>query len=275
MEEKEKVQPTSEPNPNGDEEVKVSDIEDDGKGEQAAAENGEGQNKAEDHTETDEGKGSTAPAKQDRKTDAKFAEERRRRKEREEQKQKEREDEIRRQAVFDVKKEQVKKDELSELGLEKIEDDDDLFLVETFRKAKADGEENPQATAYRALRVRQLAARRDAEAKDKAAKDAEERQKAIVAKDQAAFKAKFGKTTAEVMKTDTEFMDVFGNLIDPDRGNFTELYSAYTSLKQERTSTAKKEGAFPTNPPASGDKSGQEEDDEDFKKRWIAQHGHW
>lgn len=276
MEEEKKVQPTAEPNPNGEnEQVNPSDLEnEEGNQNQPNPEAGEGENPTENPESEEGGQNPSNPPKQDRKTDAKYAEERRQRKAREEQRQREREEQIRRQAVFEVKSGQVTAEELSELGLAKVEDEDQLFLVESLRKAKADGVENPQATAYQALFKKQTAEKAEAKAKADAQEAEKQKRLATVAQDQSNFKAKFGKTTAEVMKGEPDFMRLFGNLIDQDKGNFTELYSAYTSMKQEQTNAAKNEGSFPTNSNAPSNNSG-EESDEDFKKRWIAEHGRW
>lgn len=276
MEEEKKVPPTSEPNPNGENEnVDPSDL-DDGEGAQSQPnpEEGAGENPADKPNPEEQGQNPSNPPKQTRKTDAQYAEERRQRKAREEAARKKREEEIRRQAVFEVKSGQVTAEELSELGLAKVEDEDQLFLVESLRKAKADGVENPQATAYQALFKKQATARAEAQAQAQAQEAEKQKRIATVAQDQANFKAKFGKTTAEVMKGEPEFMRLFGSLIDQDKGNFTELYTAYTSMKQEQSGAAKGEGSFPTNSnaPSSG---GADETDEDFKKRWIAEHGHW
>ena len=274
MEEETKVQPTSEPNPTGDEQVNTSDLEDENGKKPTPAAN-EGEEHAGEGQKPSEGEGQKPnPPKQSRKTDAQYAEERRRKKEREEAERKKREDEIRRQAVFEVKSGQVTAEELSELGLAKVEDEDQLFLVESLRKAKADGVENPQAAAYQALFKKQAADKADAKAKTEAEEAEKQKRVAIVAQDQANFKAKFGKTTAEVMKGEPEFMELFGGLIDVDKGNFTELYAAYQKMKSQQRSDAKADGSFPTTTPAT--KPGDEkESDEDFKKRYIAKYGRW
>lgn len=273
MEDKEKVLTTPEPNPTGEDEVKTTDLKDETKPSEPSAEEGKETSKEEESNAEEEG--NTDPKPQDRDTNAKNAERRRRQKEREEQRQREREDEIRRQAVFEVKSGQVTADELKELSLPKVETEEQLFLVEQLRKAKSEGAENPQAEAYKALFKKQSDDKAKAEAQAKAEAEAEARRKEVVAKDQQAFKAKFGKTTAEVMKNEEEFMSLFGNLIDQDKGNFTELYSAYTTLKKERKDTAKKDGSFPTSSESGSSSSGNDESDADFKKRWIAEHGRW
>lgn len=274
MEEENKVPNTSEPNPNGEDEVSTADVTDNGNQTTDPAEAGEkGNEKGEEPKPSEDG--TPNPKKQDRDTDAKYAEERRKRKEREEARQREREEEIRRQAVFEVKSGQVSSDELKELSLEKVENEDQLFLVEQLRKAKAEGVENPLAEAYKSLFKKQVDDKAKAQAEAQARKAAEDAKKAIVAKDQQAFKAKFNKSTADVMKTDTEFMSLFGNLIDQEKGNFTELYSAYTKMKEERATQAKKEGAFPTSSQGSSAGNPSGETDQDFKERYIAEYGHW
>lgn len=274
MEDEKKNPTTSDSNPTGDEQVKTADLEEEGKKPENQAEAGTNGEQGQKPDGGEQGK-TPNPPKQDRKTDAEYAEERRRRKEREEAARKKREEEIRRQAVFDVKSGQVTADELSELGLAKIETEDDLFLVEKLRKAKADGVENPLATAYQEFFRKQAQDKAEAKAKADAEEAAKQRRIAMVAEDQKAFQAKFGKTTAEVMKNEPEFMALFGSLIDVDKGNFTSLYTAYTSMKKEQTDAAKSAGAFPTNSSGTPGKGNGEESEEDFKKRWIAEHGHW
>ena len=273
MEEEKKVPNTSEPNPNGGEQVKTTDLEDENSQGQPAP-TGEGNQEGEPNQE---GEGTTqAKPKQDRKTDAEYARERRERKAREEAEKKAREDEIRRQAVFEVKSSQVTSEELNELDLAKVDDEDQLFLVEELRKAKASGDENPVATAYKELFKKQKADKVAQEEKVKKDQADEERRKAIVAKDQANFKAKFGKTTAEVIKNEPEFVksDYF-KLIYEDKGNFTEVYGLYLESKKNQSTVAKQEGSFPTSSEGAPGANAGEETEEDFKKRWIAEHGHW
>lgn len=270
MEEEKKIPDTPESNPNEGEGVTAADLEDDKVNDGSQQPTGEEDKKDPESPETD---GKTQPnSKQTREEDAKYAEERRKRKAREEARQKAREEEIRRQAVFEVKSGQVTSDELKELGLDKVEDEDQLFLVESLRKAKADGVENPQAEAYRALFKKQTADKADAKAKADAEKAEKDRITALIAEDQKAFKEKFGKTTAEVMANETEFKELFGKSLQA--GNFTDLYTAYSTLKKKQADTAKKEGSFPTG--ATGQtKADGEETDEEFKKRYIATYGRW
>ena len=274
MEDEKKVQ-TPEPNPEaGNNDVKPSDLEGgEGQPKEPAAKEGNGDPK-EGTPNPEEGGKQPAPKKQSRETDAANAQRRREEKEREAARQKERENEIRRQAVFEVKSGQVSAEELSELGLAKVEDEDQLFLVESLRKAKAEGVENPQAHAYQALFKKQAAEKADAKAKAEAEKAETERRRAVVAQDQKNFQAKFGKSTADVMKNEPEFMELFGNFIDESKGNFTDLYSAYQKMKSQQRNEAKADGAFPTKTPPA--KPGDEkETDEEFKKRYIAQYGRW
>lgn len=274
MEEEKKVPQTSEPNPNGEnEEVTDSDLDEEGQSASSpeAGDNGK-KPEGEDPKEPDEEGKKPNPQKQDRKTDAEYAEERRQRKAREEAAKKKREDEIRRQARFEVESSQVTSEELSELNLEKIEDEDQLFLVKCLRKAKADGVENPLATAYQDYFKKQTADKADAKAKAEAEETAKKELYAKVAKDQADFKAEFGKSTADVMKNEPEFMELFGRVVDQNKGNFTECYRVYSAMKKNQADNAKKEGEFPT---AGDGKGSTTESDEDFKKRYIAQYGSW
>ena len=267
MEEETKTQGTSGSNPNGADDVNPGDLDQGGQTPPADDGNQGGETKNQG-----EGDQKPNPPKQTRETDAANAERRRREKAREEARRAEREAEIRRQAVFEVESGQVTSGELQELGLEKVETEEQLFLVKSLRKAKAAGVENPQAVAYQDLFKKQQSERAEAAAQAEATRQAEERSKKVVAEDQANFKTKFGKTTAEVIKNEPEFMRLFGDLIG--EGNFTKLYTAYTELRQNQSNVAKREGSFPTNGSGGQTPSG-EETDADFRKRFEATYGHW
>ena len=271
MEEENKVQATNEPNPDEDKDkVDPSDVSDDGSQDSQTKPTGDDGGKG-DSEDKDKDK-DPKQQKQSRKTDAEYARERRERKAREEAERKRREDEIRRQAVFEVKSGQVTADELGELGLSKVENDDQLFLVESFRKAKADGAENPQAEAYKALFKKQAdekAKALEAEAKEKAMLD-------LIEKDKDEFQKQFGTTTKDVLEQDKEFVDAFAELIKETPGKFTKIYAAYAKLKKGIADKAKRDGAFPTGQNGSSEsKNADTESAEEFQKRWIAEHGHW
>ena len=274
MEEEKKTPQTSEPNPNEEtDEVNDSDLEDENQNDKKDPKEGDdGEGSDEEGSSKSDEEGKKESQKQSRKTDAEYAEERRQRKAREEAAKKKREDEIRRQAVFEVESSQVTPEELSQFGIEKVEDEDQLFLVKSLRKAKADGVENPLATAYQELYKKKNAEKADAKAKADAEERAKNERIARVAKDQADFKAEFGKSTKDVVENEPEFTKLFGKVIDADKGNFTECYRAYTAMKKNQAADAKKEGEFPTN---SDGKGSTAESDEDFKKRYIAQYGSW
>ncbi len=275
MEEKDKAQVTEEPkNPTGeDEEVKADDLTDEGNdSKDASAKEGE-DGDSEEEPKKEETKGKALTAEEQREQDRKNAERRRAEKARKEAKEKEREEQIRRQAVFEVKSGQVTSDELSALSLDKVETEDQLYLVESLRKAKSEGAENPEAEAYKALFRKQSEEKAKAVAKAKADKEADDARKAMVASDQKAFREKFGKTTGDVIKNEKEFMDIFGNVIDADKGNFTECYSIYTQMKQGTRDASKKEGSFPTSTQGNAGGSTEGETDEEFLKRFKAQYG--
>jgi hypothetical protein len=172
------------------------------------------------------------------------------------------EERIRREAEFDVKKGLVKQDTLKELGLEAVESQDDLFLTEKYDEACKNGEENPSADAYKALRAKELEAKKAEEGIAK--KDGEER--AAIAKDQTDFKSKYGKTTAEALsENDGEFRNLFGNFLKP--GNFTQLYGAYLKSKGNVKDEAKDKGSFPTGSSGqTADKKYEEMTPEEKKK---------
>ena len=243
MEDEKKNPLHSDSNPNeGNEEVESSDLDDEESKGKEPEPTGKGDESDDSKNKEDEQK--PGKSKQSREEDAKYAEERRKRKEREEAARKKHDEEVRQKALFEFKSEQVSADELKELGLQKVENADHLFLVEALRKAKSDGVENPVAYAYQTFYKKDSEAKTAKKAEEEAAKAAEEKRKAVVAEDQKNFKDKFGKTTQEVIKNEPEFMELFGKYLDADKGNFTDLYATYSKMKKQISETAKQEGAF-------------------------------
>lgn len=273
MEEEKKTPQTSEPNPNGENnEVDESDLDEEG---QSASNPEAGDNgkkpEGEDPKEPEEEGKKPNPQKQSRELDAKFAEERRKRKEREEAQKKKHDEEVANKALFDYKSSQVTKDELNELGLSKVEDEEQMFLVESLRKAKSDGVENPVASAYQSLFKKNSEEKATKKAEEEAKEAARKKREATVAEDQRNFKAKFGKSTADAMKEE-EFMNLFGAALDPDKGNFTELYSGYSEMKKKQSEEGKRKGSF--TPGSNGNGGGNEQGNkprtrEEFEKYWA------
>lgn len=249
MEEKEKAVVKDEPET---EDIDESDVE----------ENEEG-NEAEKEPEEEGAEAKETPKrKQSRKEDAYFAEQKRRqRKSAESEEQR-----IRREAEFDVKKGLVASETLSELGLDAVETEDDLYLAERYDDAVREGDPNPTASAYKALRAK----KREDEKADAEEREAEEGRKREIAKDQAEFAKQYGKTTAEALaENDGEFKRLFGEFIAP--GNFTKLYGAYRKMKDAESEEAKAKSSVPTGGSSSGKKEEKDVDDmtpEEFRAYW-------
>lgn len=268
MEEEKKVAETN-PNPEtGKDDVSDSDLEE-GKN-QSAEENPEaGANNPPDGQSGD-GKGKTTP-KQDRDTDSKNAERRRMEKAKAEEERVALEKQIREQAEFDVKKGLVTPDELKDLGLEKVEDPNQLYLAESYRKAKADGKENPVAEAYKSLFAKQSKERAAESAEAQAKAKADEETRAVVAKEQGEIKAKYGKTTGEILRAEPEFKEFFDKY--GKAGSFGTCYETFHSLKGDSEKMAKKAGIPPTSGTGKGGEGNSTETDEQFLARTKAKYG--
>lgn len=219
-------------------------------------------------TENDEAK-----KKQSREKNSFYAEQRRKAKE--ERERKETETRIRKQVVFEVKKENVKKDELDSLGLNSVETDDDIFLVESYRKSKSEGSENPEAEAYRSLREKKIAEAKEAETK----KAKEEEYLQQIAKEQEEVKGKYGKTCKQILDEEPnfkDFLDSFGK-----EKTFIECYEYFNANIKKAKSEEREESKKTATPPTStsGSSNGKtnktKETDEEFKARWIKEHGRW
>ena len=113
-------------------------------------------------------------------------------------------------------------------------------------------------------------------AEEDAASEAQKKRLAAVAEDQKNFKAKFGKSTADVVKNEPEFMKLFGHLIDESKGNFTELYSVYAEMKKGVSDEAKKQGEFykggGNGNGNSGDQGKEPKTLEEFDKYWESKY---
>lgn len=248
--------------------VKLDDLEDgEGSGDGSGA--NEGNNQSENQPETKTGEGEKPKPKQSRGENAKYAEMRRKR---EEAERKAREDQIRRQAEFDVKKGMVSTDELTALGIDEVKTDDELLLVETYRKAKANGDENPELVAFKALHAKQRKDREEAQSQAAAKAQAEQEERRIVAAEQAEIRKKYGKTTGEILKAEPEFKEFFDRY--GKAGAFDECYIQFHKIKGDSEKVAKKQGVFPTSGTGnSNGNAGKSETDAEFIARTKKQYG--
>jgi hypothetical protein len=168
------------------------------------------------------------------------------------------------EADFSARKKVVSADTLADLGLDKIEDENDLLLCEEYDKAVKRGSENPVLDATKALRLK---VKDDKVKLDKSEEERVSREK-LVNEDMKNFQKEFGITTAEALK-DERFVKAFGKKID--FGNMTELYGIYKSLVSEEENkddnVSKKMGKIPSSSNSQSKKVNINDlDGEDFLK---------
>ena len=127
------------------------------------------------------------------------------------------------EADFSARKNVISADTLADLGLDKIEDENDLLLCEEYDKAVKRGSENPVLDATKAYRKR-IKTEHDKLTK---AQQEEANNKKLVQEDAVKFQKEYGISASEAMK-DEKFTKAFGKQIS--YGNLTELYGIYLSL---------------------------------------------
>lgn len=155
------------------------------------------------------------------------------------------------EANFNGRKQSISNDALLDLGLESIEDENDLFLCEEYEKAVKRGADNPALEANKAYRAK---IRKEQLAKTKEETERNEQNQKVI-EDRTNFKKKFGIDTSEALK-DERFMDVFGDMIG--YGNMTDLYSKYKALLDRDVAEkeeAKNMGTLPSSSLSSSRKS--------------------
>ena len=250
------------------------DVEDEEENEETEEEPSE-EEKGTDQTEKENSDTSSKnknqkPKKQSRDENAKYADIRRRNKELEKENQELKEKVSR--ADFNGRKKAISSETLDALGLDAIEDEDDLFRCETYEKAIKRDSDNPLLDVEKAYTQRVKAERKKREDEIKV-KEENER---LLREDQANFLKKFGKETSEVLK-DKRFMALFGDKIT--YGNFTELYSRYVEAfelkEKEDEEQSKKMGQIPgsnTKPNNTHQSINDIDDDEAFLKAFDAKY---
>ena len=207
-------------------------------------------------------------AKQSRKENAKYAELRRKNAELERE-NKELKTKVS-TAHFDGRKNVVSQDTLDALGLERIEDEDDLFRCEIYEKAIKDDVDNPLKEVERAYaqKIKEEKKRRTQEV------ETQEKNEKLLRDDQIAFKKKFGFETSEALN-DKRFMALFQDRIT--YGNLTELYTRYNEVfsayQKEEENKAKVMGKIPNSnskPQPKKESINDIASDEDFLKAYDA-----
>lgn len=154
---------------------------------------------------------------------------------------------------------------MKELGIESLENEDDLFLYKTYQSAIANGNDEPIAYANREYRKMV----RDREKSIREQADLESREKETARKDAEDLHKKFGVTRSDI-KNDPVFMGLYGEEIKV--GNVTKLYSKYKEFVKPNENS-KKKGVLPTNNLSAGVNKEQDPLDtlngEEFHKLFI------
>lgn len=168
------------------------------------------------------------------------------------------------EADFQARKKTISADTLADLGLDSIEDENDLLLCEEYDKAVKRGSENPILEATKVYRSKVKNEQKQLAQAEQDKKNQEE----LVKKDMAEFKKKFGISTKEALE-DERFVKAFGEKIE--YGNMTELYGIYKSLVQveeeKNIQESKKMGKVPSSSNSHSSKTNINDlDGEDFLK---------
>lgn len=169
------------------------------------------------------------------------------------------------EADFNARKKAISRETLDELGIDSIEDENDLLLCEEYVKANNKGVENPILEANKALRKKI----REDNSKLSAAEKEEESNKLKVQKDKEELKRKFNIDSQEVLK-DKKFMALFGDMIS--YGNLTYLYEKYLSINtmkdEDFENESKQMGVIPNSSSRNkkAEKSINDLDGDDFLK---------
>lgn len=131
----------------------------------------------------------------------------------------------------------VDSDIMSELGLDEITSEEDIALVEFYKDAKKNGDDNPVRTAYNSL-YRKSQENRKA---DNLKLEEERKNKELVDRDAKEFVKKFGISVNEALD-DKDFMGLFEDQIG--FGNLTALYGKYKTYIDKKKDVDKSKGSM-------------------------------
>lgn len=126
---------------------------------------------------------------------------------------------------------------MEELGLEGITSEDDIALVESYKNAIKNGDDNPIRTAYNSLYKKSQEAHKLEQEKAQEVSKQEE----LVAKDKREFEKKFGMTADKALE-DKDFMELFGEQIS--YGNLSALYGKYKNFTSKSKEVDKSKGTM-------------------------------
>lgn len=129
------------------------------------------------------------------------------------------------EAAFKARAERVSTDALTDLGIDKVETEEQLFLTEAYEEAVKKGSLNPTAEAYKKLSEKRFEDHKKLqEENDNKAKDIQ-----LMNEDSANFEKRYGKPV-QTATQDPMFVKMFGK--DIKVGEVTEKYQEYLDIKQ-------------------------------------------
>lgn len=131
----------------------------------------------------------------------------------------------------------VDSDIMSELGLDEITSEEDIALVEFYKDAKKNGDDNPVRTAYNSLYRKSQETRKANNLK----LEEERKNKELVDRDAKEFVKKFGISVNEALD-DKDFMGLFEDQIG--FGNLTALYGKYKTYIDKKKDVDKSKGSM-------------------------------
>lgn len=131
----------------------------------------------------------------------------------------------------------VDSDIMSELGLDEITSEEDIALVEFYKDAKKNGDDNPVRTAYNSLYRKSQESRKA----DNLKLEEERKNKELVDRDAKEFVKKFGISVNEALD-DKDFMGLFEDQIG--FGNLTALYGKYKTYIDKKKDVDKSKGSM-------------------------------
>lgn len=229
---------------------------------------GEGEPKPEEGEEKPQKPEGQQKKPQSRREDAAYAQLRREKKALEEQLKRLQAEQ--QKAVFEAKKGAVPSEVLEALGIKGVEDEDDLYLANSYMEAERKGSDDPLGEAQAALAKKLRAEKRTA---DQQRLQEEEQNKALQ-QDKANFKAKYGEEKlVEILQEGSRFMELFGDMVQP--GNLTSLYERYAKAFPDEAAKKPNGAGSPPTPSGRTSMPSHDESDAEFKKRYENQYGSW
>lgn len=120
-------------------------------------------------------------------------------------------------------------DILKDLGLENIDDEYSMKLVEFYKEGKKEEVDNPPAYAYKKAN----SWRREENEKTKNVELEEKKNRDEMDKELKEVKSKYNKSLKTIQKEEPNFEKYMGNLVDSNKHNLVAVLDAYYALKRE------------------------------------------